>query len=270
MDEVYYIRPADSETARGPFDIEKLGTLAEAGQLDRDTLYFDDELEAWAAIGSNAELTAQIYPAKKSLRLRSSGKRDRSSEQHADAEREVLSVEAMLAAAEGDTDETRHLKDEIRWQHRAASIAIPVLAAVCLISALTFLYPGWRHVEGLLNQEPGAIARVFREPLLFLGALDLFFALALFLAATEVYPLIRFRAMLGMGFFGYVYGSAMVAGDPTGQYLALAMIAYGLGVFICTVTLRFKVMAAAALCSLGGALTFAYLTTFAPLFAAGS
>ena len=266
MDEVYYIRPADSETARGPFDVEKLSTLAEAGQVTRETLYYDEGLEAWAAIGSNQELLERIFPSKKSLSLRKSEQRLRKSPASVeDEQREVISVEEMLAAAEGKTEETHHLKEAIRWQHRAATLAVPVLAIVCFVSAATYLYPSWQTILALIHQEEGAGYGLLRKPLLILGGLDLFFGLCLALAATEIYPLLRLRAALGFGYFGFTYWASHVHGDPIGLYLCLANLAYGLGVYTCTLTLSFRLMLTAGGLSLAGALVFAYFTTFQPL-----
>jgi hypothetical protein len=266
MEEVYYIRPVDSETARGPFDIDKLNTLAEAGQVTLETLYFDEELEAWAPIGSNAELKESVFPAKKRLSLRQEkGQHATSSHAAEDEEREIISVEEMLAAAEGQTEETHHLKEEIRWQHRAASLAIPALAIVSFVSAATYIYPAWGTIMSLIDQEPDMLAKILRNPLLILGVLDLFFGISLALAATEVYPLLRLRAALGLGFFGYVYWAQYVNGDPIGLYLCISNLAYGIGVFTATITLSFRTMLLASFMSLAGALVFAYYTTLEPL-----
>jgi len=266
MDEVYYIRPADSETARGPFDIDKLNTLAEAGQVTRDTLYYDDHLEAWAAIGSNEKLNEKVFPSKKRLSLRTDEERKRRSEASVqDDQREVVSVDEMLAAAEGQTDETHHLKEEIRWQHRAASLAVPILAVVCFVSAATYIYPAWQTIENLLDHNRESVLAIASQPLVILGVVDLFFGVCLALAATEVYPLLRLRAAFGLGFFGFLYWASYVQGDPTGLYLSMANIAYGIGIFTCTLTLNFRTMLLAGILSLIGAVVFAYFTTFAPL-----
>jgi hypothetical protein len=266
MDEVYYIRPADSETARGPFDIDKLNTLAEAGQVARETLYYDESLQAWAAIGSNRELSEKIFPSKKNLILRKDELRQRKTPAAvADERRAVISVEEMLAAAEGKTEETQHLKETIRWQHRAASMAVPVLAIVCFVSAATFIYPSWSAIQDLIEQKEGAGYALLRQPLLILGVVDFFCGLCLALAATEVYPLLRVRAAFGAGYFGFSYWAASVHGDPLGLYLCLATVAYGIGVFTCTLTLNFRLMLAAGGLSLTGAIVFAYFTTFQPL-----
>lgn len=266
MAEEYYVRPANSDTARGPYDIDKLNTLAEAGQISRETLYYDDDLESWAAIGSNKELAKQIFPDKRKLQLRTTEKKDESrSLSREDNERESVSVDHMLAAAEGDTEETAHLKEKAAWQNRAAAIAIPTLASVCLVSALTYIYPSLSIVRMLLDKDPNGLAAVIQHPLLVLGVLDLIFAICLTLAATEIYPLLRFRAMLGAGFFGFVYWSQYALGHPPGLILVACVFAYGIGVYICTLTLSFRLMIGSAAASVAGALGFAYFTTFAPL-----
>lgn len=266
MEEVYYIRPADSETARGPFDIDKLNTLGEAGQLTAETLYYDETLEAWAAISSNEELSAKIFPKHKKLSLRATQKdsASESSDEKAPA-RNAISVEEMLAAAEGQTEETEHIREDIRWQHRAASIAIPILMTVCFVSAATYIYPSWNIIQQLIDGEDGAIPKLLQHPLLILGAFDLVFGICLALAATEIYPLLRFRAMLGLGFFGFTYWSGFATGDPVALYLCIANLAFGVGVFLCTISLNFRTIVAAGVLSICGALTFAYFTTFAPL-----
>lgn len=63
----YYIRTADSEEARGPYTVDDLQSLAEAGQVDRETLIFDDSMEVWVEIGKHETLLAQIFPERKKL-----------------------------------------------------------------------------------------------------------------------------------------------------------------------------------------------------------
>lgn len=268
MAEEYYVRSPDSDAARGPYDLDKLQTLAEAGQITRETLYYDDNLESWAAIGANEELQEQVFPKKKKLSL-SSGKSNKEKASLADEDnsRESISVDEMLAAAEGDTEETRYLKEKERWQNRAAAISIPTLAFVCAITAATYIYPSMDIVRMILNNEPDAISAVLQKPLLILGTLDLIFTICLALSATEIFPLLRFRVMLAMGFFGLIYWGHHIAGDPTGIPLAGCVAAYGIGVYICTLTLNFKLMVSSAALALVGSFGFLYFTTIAPLLA---
>ncbi|MFP4281050.1 MAG: hypothetical protein ACLFR7_09815 [Opitutales bacterium] len=265
MDEAYYIRAADSETARGPYNLDKLNTLGEAGQISPETLYYDDTLEAWVALGSNEKLAAAVFPQKKKLSLRQAAEPAGEDLEAVANEHEALSVDRMLADAGGMTAETQHLGEEGRWRHRAASLSVPILALVCFVSAATYIYPSWDIVRMFMEGDPDAHVSLLQRPLLILGVLDLIFGSALVLAATEVFPLLRARAMLGMGFFGFTYWAAMVNGDRTGYYLALCSVAYGIGVFICTLTLNFRAILLASALSLGGVIIFAYFTTFAPL-----
>jgi len=69
-DEEYFVRRPDSDTARGPLGAEKLRSLAEAGQLDRDWLLFDPATESWKSLGENAALCAQVFPERRKLTLR--------------------------------------------------------------------------------------------------------------------------------------------------------------------------------------------------------
>ena len=66
----YYVRKPDSENARGPFDLEKLISLAEAGQIDRQSLYYDEKSEGWKPIGGSPELCAKLFPEKTKLSLK--------------------------------------------------------------------------------------------------------------------------------------------------------------------------------------------------------
>jgi len=267
MAEEYYVRPPDSDSARGPFDLDKLVTLAEAGQVTRETLYYDERLESWAAIGSNDELELLVFPKQKKLTLKAKDSDSINSLNANEDELDAVTVDDLLAAAEGDSEETRHLKEVVKWQNRAASLAVPVLTIVCLVSALTYIYPSWSIVQRLLDGEPNAIAAVFQTPLLILGALDLLFTICLLLSATEIYPLLRFRALIGFGFFGILFWAHSLTGDPTGLPLLGCVSAYGLGAYTCTLTLNFKLMLTAGITSTAGALGFAYFTTLAPLLA---
>lgn len=69
-EEEYFVRQPDSENARGPFSLEKLLSLAEAGQVDRQTLVYEAASESWKPLGENAELCAKIFPEKRKLTLR--------------------------------------------------------------------------------------------------------------------------------------------------------------------------------------------------------
>ncbi len=244
MTDEYFIRSAEAETARGPYDIDKLITLAEAGQVSVETLYYDDDLEAWVALGSNSELREKIFPKRKTLKLRKKEDSQVESLNAADDAREGadISVGKMLAAAEGTTEETRYVRTKAQWQNRAAALSAPALAILLLASATSLIYPSWQTVSGFFSDEPESFTVLLQQPLLLLGAFDLIMGGLMLLAATDFYPILRFRAMLGAGFFGVLYLADYAHGDANGIYLAASTALFGVGIFVCTLTLHFRLM----------------------------
>ena len=87
----------------------------------------------------------------------------------------------------------------------------------------------------------------------------------LFLNATEIFPLIRFRAMLGAGFFTIVYSSNYINGDPQGLWMAISSMGFGVGLYICTLTLNFPLMVISASMGIAGALGIAWYSNLVPL-----
>jgi hypothetical protein len=171
----------------------------------------------------------------------------------------------MLAAAEGHTEETKHVREKRVWQERAAALSVPILGTLLLVSAVSVLYPSWGIINGIINDEEGALQMLFRQPVVFLGALDLIMGAFLLLNATEIFPLIRFRAMLGAGFFTVVYASNFINGDPQGLWMALSSFGFGVGLYICTLTLSFPLMIASAALGAAGALGMVWYSNLMPL-----
>ena len=267
MAEEYFIRGPEEETARGPYGIDELVTLAEAGRLNPDYYYFDPRMESWALIRSNEPLKEQIFPEKKKLSLRKKNDDEvQSLNRAADEDEEsAVKIEEMLAAAEGHTEETKHVRKKREWEERTAALSVPVLGVLLLISALSVLYPSWNIISGIINDEEGAIQLLFQQPVVLLGALDLVMAVFLLLNATEIFPLIRFRAMLGAGFFGVIYFSNFLNGDPQGLVMAVSSLAFGVGLYICTLTLNFPLMVGSAAIGIAGALGIAWYSNLVPL-----
>ena len=264
LPEEYYVRSPDSETANGPYNTEKLITLAEAGRIQPDTLYYDTQQESWLPIASNEDLKQQVFPVKKKLGLRA-----RAAEEYHSLNEDVggpkISVEHMLAEAEGETDETKHMRRSRDWQEKAASLSMPLLGAVLLVSAVGFIVPSWDSVQALLDNEPGAFSSLFIQPLLLLGVLDLLLALGMFLHQADLFPVIRFRGMFGLGYFGLIYGFALLAGDPSAQILLICSVGLGLGLFVSTLTLDLRVMLASLAAAVLGGCGFVYYNNLLPL-----
>lgn len=264
MAEEYFIRGPEEETASGPFSIDALLTLAEAGKITPDHYYFDPRMESWALIRSNEALMGQVFPEKKRLSLRQKAA-DEELEGAVEEELPEIKVDEMLAAAEGHTKDTKHVRTKRQWEDRTAGIAVPILGTLLLISAISVLYPSWSIIDGIMNETDGAMQRLFQNPVVFLGAFDLIMGAFLFLNATEVFPLLRFRAMVGGGFFAVLYAAAWLNGDPTGLWLSISSLSFGIGLYTCTITLNFVLMTSAAILGFAGAFGVIWYSNLVPL-----
>ncbi|MEM1222527.1 MAG: hypothetical protein AAGH40_07160 [Verrucomicrobiota bacterium] len=243
----YYIRTPDHEESRGPFNISKLLTLGEAGQINENTLYYDEDKEEWMPFALNEELKAQVFPERKKLELKISEKEKEEAPKDAtkaEQERPKIEVDDMLAAAEGTTEDTKHLKKQEESFQKAASIASSGIGLMMLFSAVALLMPHFEIVDAAIEQE--AYSTVLNYPFVVVGLFDLVMAIFLFLAVTEIYPLLRTRGMLTLGFGLYV-GWAL-------DDLALlgASAAGGIGIFLATVARTYSTMLSAILLGIGG------------------
>ncbi len=259
MAEEYYIRQPDAENARGPFNVTKLISMADAGQIETNTLYYNEEEEQWLEFESNEELKQTLFPEKKKLGLKVKTDEDMDLlNVEEEEEEEVIAVSDMLAAAEGDTDETKHIKEKAVWQDKAAALAIPSIGVIMILSAITHIYPSIDIIKTVIDDEDYML--LIQRPLVLIGMLDLFFAISLFLSVTEIYPLLRLRAMVGLGYFGFLHWAAWQTGDPMSLYLMVSSIGAGLGIFICTLTLNFMLMASFAVFGILGVGSYLYFT----------
>ncbi len=229
----YYVRnPADTE-ARGPYTLEQIKSQAEIGQVTPETLYYDANAEQWVVIGSNAELKASLFPEKKKLSLKKQTDFKPINQEKPDAA--PITVDQMLAAAEGRTDETKDKQDPEIAAARAAKIGMIAAILTLLAAAGGEVVP---NVALIMSMDWLKIAF---QPLVILGAVDVVLAVLLGLGAASLYPLVRFRAMLGLGFLGFVF---FVHGQST-AFLALA--AGSVGLYLCTVFVSLLPVVIAAL-----------------------
>jgi len=230
----YYIRQPGSDDARGPFNEDKMSSLAEAGQITLKTLFHQESTDTWIPVGDSAELRALLFPEQKKLGL----KKDRSDikfiNQPEDPKSAPITVDQMLAAAEGESKETRHLTDKRKSEEKAAAMALPVLTVMMILSGLSNTVPNYDLLFDVAAHHK--FARLLEQPFVIVGILDFFIALCLFLNVASIFPIVRFRAMLGLGYFAYFYWSL---GDPQGL---VAAVAAGLGLFVCTITLNLFLM----------------------------
>jgi len=255
--EEYYIRTPDNDEARGPYRIDQLQSLGDANKLDRETLIYDETMEVWIEIGKHETLCEAVFPQRKKLTLKTGEQKKTSAGEGSgdtkeesdplqttessdtDAEGNELPTHdgsEMLLAAEGQTEDTEHLKRKQERQNAAASMSLPGLGVIMLLSAFVLIYPNGELIRDVINEE--AEYFTLMKPMILLGGLDLIFGIFLLLAVSEIFPAIRLRAALGLGFWGFVFWAG---GDPT--LMAIGILGH-LSLFVCTMTLNLYLMMA--------------------------
>jgi hypothetical protein len=192
----YYIREASENEARGPYNIEQLVSLAETGQVTLETLWYDPTAEDWALIGSSDSLRSALFPEKRKLRMKA--KEVTPMVKNADS-MAPITVEDMLAGAEGRTSDTKDKIDPKIMQAHAARIGMWSAVACLVLARAGEILPAADAIAAM------DVGKVLAQPLAFLGALDLFMAVMLGLGVVQFYPMVRFRAALGLGFFGFIF-----------------------------------------------------------------
>lgn len=224
MEEIY-IRSETETEARGPFNLEQLISLADTGQVTAETLFYDATTEQWCAIGSNEELLGQILPQRKKLKIKSKAVLATLNE---DADTSPpITVDELLAAAEGRTAETSSKKDPGIAMARAAALGRWAVIVMLILCAGGELLPA---ADAVMTLDP---MKILPHPLVVLGAIDLVLATLLGLGVVSLYPLVRFRAAAGLGFVGFIFwinGQMMplftLAGGSFGLYLSTIFVSY--------------------------------------------
>lgn len=234
----FYIRNESETEARGPFTIDQLASLIDSGQLTPATLYYEAATEQWTRIEANADLKATLFPEKKKLTVRSKQTLDTLNKEVEGAA--PITVNDMLAAAEGRTADTAERRDPAEAMARGAAIGRWAALAALLIAAAGELVPS---AEAIASMD---FAELLAHPLVFLGAIDLLLAVLLALGAVAVYPFLRFRAALGLGFLGFIFWTH----GATLPFLALA--AGSAGLYLCTIFVSYLPVIIAGVLALGG------------------
>jgi hypothetical protein len=232
-----YIRNATETEARGPFNARQVADLAEAGQVTAETLIYDAVTEQWVALNSNSELMAAVFPEKKKLGLKA---KDIATLNQPTQEVRPISVNDMLAAAEGRTGDTSSKADPQIAMARAAKIDMWGALASLVAAAGAEILPS---TSAFVSMDG---AKLLAEPLVVLGMLDLVLAILLGLGMTSLYPFIRFRAALGLGLMGFMY---YAQGQPVAL---LAAIVGSVGLYLCTIVVSLIPALVAVAAGVGG------------------
>ena len=232
-----YIRNASETEARGPFTVQQIADLAEAGQVTPETLVYDAESEQWVAIGNKPDVKAAIFPEKKKLALKG---KEFSALNRPQEDAKEITVGDMLAAAEGRTEDTKGKQDPEIAMARAARIGMLAAIATCVVAAIGEIVPAGDLLTHFAPE------RLLQYPLAVFGAIDVALAALLALGMVTLYPLVRFRAALGLGVAGFIF---YAQGEP----IALAGVALGcIGLYVCTLAVRLVPALLATLAGIGG------------------
>ncbi|WP_438482139.1 GYF domain-containing protein [Oleiharenicola lentus] len=233
-----YVRGANDTEARGPFTIEQLITLVEAGQVTAETYFYDSTTEQWILIGSSAAMKAQLWPEKKKMGFKQ--KDFKSVTQIPEDSAPPISVQDFLAAAEGKTDDTKDKSNKADSMMNAAVWGTRSAAIICLLSAVALILPG---IDALTSMD---FAKIMEKPFVLLGVVDALLGILLLLGVITLYPFVRFRAVLGLGFLGFLFLAQ-------GQLTPIIAVAAGsVGLYFCTIFLSYVPLTVAALAGVVG------------------
>lgn len=237
MAQEIYIRNATETEARGPFNLEQVASLADAGQITPETLVYDPAVEQWVVLSTKPELMAVISPEKRKLTLKP---KEIQSLNKADDNARAITVEEILAAAEGRTYDTKGKANPEIAMMRAARIGLWGATLALFAAAAGEILPS---AEGILAMDS---AKIMAQPLVILGAVDLVLGVLLALGLSSLYPLIRFRAALGFGLLGFMFYAQ-------GFHLPLLEATIGaVGLYLCTVFVSLLPAILAVLAAVGG------------------
>ncbi len=233
-----YIRGVKDTEARGPFTMEQLTSLVEAAQVTAETYYYDATTEQWLLISSNAEMNSILWPEKKRMGFKHKEFKAVNEEKSDSAP--PITVQDFLNAAEGKTDETKGKKDKNVIMMSAALWGTRSAAIISFASAAALILPG---IDALTAMD---FNKLILFPGVVIGAIDGFIGLLLLLGVISIYPFVRFRAVFGLGFLGFLF---MTQGQLTPM---IAVAAGSVGLYFCTIFLSYIPLAVSALLGLGG------------------
>jgi GYF domain 2 len=240
-----YVRGASDTEARGPFTMEQLVSLVEAGQVTTETYFYDSVTEQWLLISSSPQMKTLLWPEKKKMGFKQ--KEFKVVNEDKPNGESPITVQQFLAAAEGKTEDTKDKKDKSITMMSASIWGTRSAAVISLLSAAALILPG---IDAVLAMD---MVKIAEKPLIFLGAVDVVIGLLLLLGVISLYPFIRFRAVFGLGLMGFLF---MTQGQMTAM---IAVAAGAVGLYFCTIFLSYIPLAVAALVGIGGMLMLATL-----------
>ena len=160
----------------------------------------DSETEGTEEPTEDSSPTEEGESKRRKPRLKSKEKQD---------ERPKVSVEAMLAQAEGKEDDDPHGKSPAQKQAIASFVGLRMATILIAFSALAM---GFVELDLVKTAN---VPQMMKSPYVIIGVFDLALFLLLLLQVTEIYPVVRFRAAIGFGLLTVLFGAS-------GDYMLLA------------------------------------------------
>ncbi|MCH6256372.1 hypothetical protein MLD52_07420 [Puniceicoccaceae bacterium K14] len=112
-----------------------------------------------------------------------------------------LSVVDMLAAAEGRHLQDTHGKTPTEIKAKVAYLCMQQCIVLLFVSAATMIY---MDLDNIMSADA---VKILKSPFVIVALIDILLGLFLSLQVTALYPLIRFRAAIGIGFFTMIFFS---------------------------------------------------------------
>lgn len=254
MSQQYYILQPGSEQSHGPYTIAQLQSFAETGRVSKDTLYYDNDDEGWVPIKEDDLLRETIFPQKQKLQLKSTAPPQASTQPPTPARPTTpdISVEEMLNTA---TNLANPKSSHLLRQKKGGGWAAPMVALGLLLSGIAFLNADMKTVKTILSTS--RYTMIFSYPLIMLGVFDIIISFFYFLGVERATYLVRWRILIGLGYFGYIYWAFQ---DTN---LLYSVVAGCMGAFFVTLEIGFQLSFFSGLISLIGMGSFAYFYAFA-------
>jgi hypothetical protein len=251
----YYIKQPQTDNSRGPLNLEQLVSMAETGVISEDTLLYDEISEKWRPFNTYSDLLPMVFPERKTLslnRLEAAPTEDHVASEIAQGKlKPKVSTEDLLAAAQGETKETRHIGQRKASTEKAAELAAPGIGTLLAISAIALIFPAKDTVIEALSTQ-SALFTVLLNPLLILGLLLAACSVGVYLGLTEVFPLLRILGAASVGMLLYLFWAWQ---NPLFAACGAMM---GTGLFLSTLASRQSWMLFSLLIGIAGASILAY------------
>jgi len=231
----YYVRKEGDEEASGPYNLDQITSLVEAGKLDKEAYVYDIDKEQWIPIEENEELMEILYPQKTKLSLQvepeeteeEAKEREKAEKKKAknkdEAEKKSISVTEMLAQAEGRDDSGG--RSPVEKRARSAFIGLRFTTLFIIGAAVSMIFLEWDLVK------TANALQMLQSPYIVFAIVDIVLGIILLLQVTEIYPLVRLRAAIGLGTLTILF---LTSGD---HLLAIANGILCISIYFCTATL---------------------------------